>query len=49
MDEPVRLVVAAALVLGPPTLVELWWRQRCRREDERLLVSPTDKHDMTRT
>jgi hypothetical protein len=49
MDLPAKLAVGGVLFLGPPALVELWWRQRCRREDERLLVSPSDRQETTRT
>jgi len=49
MDASVTLVVIAALFIAPPTLVELGWKQRCRREGERLLISPWDRTATTRT
>jgi hypothetical protein len=49
MDLAAKLAVGSVLFLGPPTLVELWWRQRCRREGERLLIRPSDRHETTRT
>jgi hypothetical protein len=49
MDASVTLVVIAALFVAPPALVELWWKQRARREGERLLISPSDRNETTRT
>jgi len=49
MDASVTLVVIAALFIAPPTLVELGWKQRCRREGERLLISQSDRTATTRT
>jgi hypothetical protein len=49
MDASETLVVIAALFLAPPALVELWWKQRCRREGERLLISESDRNETTRT
>jgi hypothetical protein len=49
MEAWLTLVVIAALFVAPPSLVELWWKQRCRREGERLLISPSDRHEPTRT
>jgi hypothetical protein len=49
MEVWMTLVVIAALFVLPPALVELWWKQRSRREGERLLISPSDRNETTRT
>jgi hypothetical protein len=33
-----RLAIFAVLTVIPPFLVERWWRERERRQEERLLV-----------
>jgi hypothetical protein len=38
IDRPTRDVVVVCLTLIPPLLVELWWKQRSRRQAEQLLV-----------
>jgi hypothetical protein len=47
MDASETLLVIAALFIAPPALVELWWKRRCRREGERLLISPSDRRETT--
>jgi hypothetical protein len=40
LSTPERFAIFAGLSLIPPYLVERWWRERERRQDERLLVLP---------
>lgn len=40
LDKPMRLAIFAALTFIPPFLVERWWKERERRQEERLLVLP---------
>jgi hypothetical protein len=40
LDRPTRLAIFAVLSVIPPFLVERWWRERERRQEERLLVLP---------
>ncbi|MFI4993106.1 MAG: hypothetical protein ACHQCH_05760 [Solirubrobacterales bacterium] len=40
MDVVTKIVVGFVLFVGLPALVEIWWKQRRRREDERLLIGP---------
>jgi len=40
LDKPTRVAIVAALTLIPPFLVERWWKERERRQEERLLVLP---------
>jgi hypothetical protein len=47
MDLPAKLAVGGVLLLGPPALVEFWWKQRCRREGEQRLVRPADRSETT--
>jgi hypothetical protein len=35
-----RFAIFAVLTVIPPFLVERWWRERERRQEERLLVLP---------
>ena len=38
-----KLVFGFVLFVVPPALVEIWWKQRHRRADERLLVFPDEQ------
>jgi hypothetical protein len=38
-----KIVFIFALFVIPPALVEAWWKQRCRREDERVLIIHDDQ------
>jgi hypothetical protein len=40
LDKPMRFAIFAVLTVIPPLLVERWWRERARRQEERLLVLP---------
>ena len=40
LDRPARMAIFAALMFIPPLLVERFWRERERRQEERLLVLP---------
>jgi hypothetical protein len=40
MDVVTKIVVGFVLFVGLPALVEIWWKQRRRREDERLSFLP---------
>lgn len=40
LSKPGRLAIFAGLSLIPPYLVERWWREHERRQEERLLVLP---------
>jgi hypothetical protein len=42
MDLSTKIAIAGAVFLGPPALVEIWWKRRSRRADERLAVLPQD-------
>ena len=43
IDHTTRKVLGLALLLGPPTLVEMWWKLRRRRAEEQLLVFPGER------
>jgi hypothetical protein len=43
LDLAHRIVFAIALFGVPPALVEIWWKQHRRRDDERLLVLPEEQ------
>ena len=40
LDKPTRIAIVAGLTFLPPWLVEVFWRRRKRRQEERLLVLP---------
>lgn len=38
VDRPMRILIGACLLAGPPWLLEVWWRRReCRREEQLLI------------
>ena len=43
MDIVTKVVLGFALFMALPALVEIWWKQRRRRADERLLVFPDEQ------
>jgi hypothetical protein len=43
MDIVTKIVLGFALFMALPALVEIWWKQRHRRVDERLLVFPDEQ------
>jgi hypothetical protein len=40
LDKPARFAIFAALTFIPPYMVERWWREQARRQDEQLLLLP---------
>ncbi len=42
MDRVTKVVLGMVAFVAPPALVEIWWKQRRRRADERLLVFPDE-------
>jgi hypothetical protein len=45
MNIVTKLVLGFALFVALPALVEIWWKQRRRRDGERLLVLPDGGSD----
>jgi hypothetical protein len=45
MDLAHEIVFVFALFVIPPALVEIWWKQRTRRESERLFVLPDERQE----
>jgi Flp pilus assembly protein TadB len=40
VDHLAKAVIVAIVTVLPAWLVEIWWRRRCRRDAEQLLVLP---------